>query len=258
MDLDLTVRYLDDLTALNVTLPDNAVRAADTYRAALAAAAEAPATDLQAALVAGTLTPDNIAAMVSDAALRQAAAKNAHEVVNALRTTFNKVIRDALRLDRDRITKELRAQFDPAAAKVAEAAQHFGPDTTPDQVITAKPDVVKRYNQVAAHVTALDAVTQAYRTLLSDVLRELPDDIVTLFITGADDLDHARDLYRARGSWLALAHAGFSLRLNTPSEAAKVSARASAKAQEAAAAEHALAVKASQHRHRFELGMGVR
>lgn len=252
MDLDMTVRYLDDLTALNVTVPDQAIAAADIYRAALAAAGEAPAADLQAALVAGKVNPSNVGDMVREAALRQAAQQNAHQVVTALRTTINKAIRDALREDSDRIIGELRTQFDPAAAEVVKAAAHFGPDTTADDVITEKPDVVKRFNQIAAHVTTLDLVARAYRSLLSDVLRELPDDIATLFVADASDLNHLRELYRPTRSWLALAHAGFTLRLNTPVEAAEVVARADAKAAELAKAEHERAVKANRHKHRFE------
>jgi hypothetical protein len=253
MDLDLTIRYLDDLTALNVTVPAKAIDAADVYRAALAAAGEAPAADLQAALVAGKLNPKNIGGMVREAALAQAAQQNAHQVVASLRLTINKVIRDALREDRDRIITELRKGFDPAAAEVAKAAEHFGPGTTAEDIVTARPDVVKKYNQLAAHVTTLDLVSRAYRTLLSDVLRELPDDIATLFVADAEDLGTLRELYRSHGSWLALAHAGYTLRLNTPNEAAALVARAEAKAAELAKAEHDKAVEANRHRHRFDL-----
>ena len=44
---------------------------------------------------------------------------------------------------------------------------------------------MKRFNQIAAHVTTLDAVSRTYRTLLSDVLRELRDQTATLFVTDA-------------------------------------------------------------------------
>ena len=256
MDLDLTVRYLDDLTALNVRVPDKAIAAADIYRAALTTAAEQPATEIQTALAAGTVTAKNVGDMVRDAALRQAAQQNAHQVVQALVLPISKAIRRALRESRDRIISELRKQFDPAAAEVAKAAAHFGPDTTAEDVITENPDVVKRFNQIAAHVTTLDSISRTYRTLLSDVLRELPDQIAALFVADAGNLDHLAEVYRTRGSWLALAHAGYKLQLNTPAEAAEVMARAEAKASEAAKAEHEHAVKANRFAHRFDLRAG--
>lgn len=258
MDLDLTIRYLDDLTAHNVTVPEKAVRAADTYRAALTAAAEAPAADLHAALMDGTLTPDSVGPMVREAAIRQAAAQNAHQVITALRTTFNKVIRDALREHQSQIVADLRKEFEPAAKAVTTAAKHFGPDTTAEDVITARPDVVKQFNALAAHSQTLDTVSRLYRSLLSDITRELPADIVTLFVAKADDLNQADDLYRNRDRWISLARAGFTLRLNTPAEAASVTAGAAAKAAAALEAEKQKAVAASRHRHRFELGMGAR
>lgn len=253
MELDLTVRYLDDLTALNVTLPTKSVAAADAYREALRVASLSPAADLAAGILGGIITADTIGEHVSTGALELAAKAHAHELVRNLGTTFNRAIRDGLREDAERIITELRATFDPAAKAIMDAALHFGPGTTAADVITAKPDVVKRYNSISSHGVTLDAVRRAYLTLLTDVTRDRPDEIAALFVTDADDLNALEETYRDREPWLSLAHHGYTLRLNTPAEAERVVAAAHAKEQARLAAEKAEQVAAMRHANRFAL-----
>lgn len=253
MDLDLTVRYLDDLTAVNVTPPAKSVAAADVYREALRTAALTPADDLNAGVLDGSITAETVGQMVRDAALAQAAQQNAHLIVRDLHNTFNRAIRDGLREDTTRLTAELRTVFDPAAEKVTAAAKHFGPDTTAEEIVTAKPEVVKQWNQMHAHTATLDTVSRLYRTLISDVRRELPDRVSTLFVTGAVDLDQAEELYRQRGRWLALAHAGIGLHLNTPEEAQRLVVTAQQLEAKRLQSDHEERVKVNRFRHRFDL-----
>ena len=84
MDLDLTIRYLDDLTALGVTVPKAATDARAIYDAALAVAGVNPLSTLHAALEAGELTPGNVGERVQAAAFDLTAQRNALEIVRNL------------------------------------------------------------------------------------------------------------------------------------------------------------------------------
>ena len=88
------------------------------------------------------------------------------------------------------------------------------------------------------------------------MLRELPDEPVSLFIANGKTLNlaHASALYRVNGGWLTLAHAGFKLRLNTPTEAAELVA--AARAREARAVEEHRQAQLAAHR-RKHMPMGA-
>jgi hypothetical protein len=253
MDITQTTLYLDDLTALGVTLPTSTANARDIYFEALRATKFDPATDIMAAIEAGTVTPENVAELVQQAARDLGAQAHASQIVRDLHRTLNRAMRDGLRGEAGRIRRELRAVFDPAAAAITKAAQHFGPGTRAEDVINAKPEVVKMWREASAHTRTLDDVTAAYRALVLNVLAEQPEQIVSLFVDKPADIDHAAELYRGNGSWLALAHAGFKLRLNSPADAqAVMQAHEDVKAK-AAAAEREKAIAANKYRHRFDL-----
>lgn len=258
MDITLTVRYLDDLANLGVTIPDATARARDVYDAAVLTASAHPSDDLKAQLEAGTVTPDNVGELVYKAAADLTAKQNAHQIVRDLQLTLNKAMRQGLRDNEHRIVADLRATFKPAADGITKAAQHFGPGTTSDQVISAPAEVIAAWNATASQAATLDTVSAAYRSLLNDVTNELPtgEDMVSLFVTGKTvNLDHAASLYRGPDKWLALAHAGFKLRLNSPAEARAVVASAADLKAKQAEAERAL--RLAEHR-RQHMPLGLR
>lgn len=238
MDLMLTIPYLDQLASLGVTIPPEAANARGVFDEALLVANRKPSDDLKDALVAGKVTPANVGEMVYKAAAEHTAQESAHAIVRDLQLTLNRIMHDALRADEAQIVRQLREKFTPAAKAVTEAAKHFGPEATAEQIITGQPEVIEAWRFLEAHMRTLNAVSSAYRSLLGSVTRTLPDAQVILFVTGKGiDLDRAAGIYRANGAWLALARAGYTLRLNSTTEAATVTARAEdAKAQRAAAA----------------------
>jgi hypothetical protein len=256
MDITQTTMYLDDLTALGVTLPTATATARDIYTEALRAARLDPSTGLKEALEAGTVTPENVAELVRQAARDLGAQAHASQIVRDLHVTLNQAMRAALREDVDRIHRELRAVFEPAAATVTKAAQHFGPSTTADEVIGGKPEAIKLWKDVTGASGTLDAVSVAYRPLVVDILHNAPDPMVALFVDRPADLDQASEVYRAgNGCWLALAHAGFKLKLNSPTEAqAVVQADADRKAKAAAAEREA---QLAEHRRKY-MPIGMR
>lgn len=260
MDLMLTTRYLDDLAGLGVTVPAKSQTAREVYEAAIAAAAAKPSDALKQKLEAGELTPDNVGSHVRDAALELGAQQNAHQIVRDLGLTIHRAIREGLREEVARIHAELKATFAPAAAGIAKAAAHFGPDATADEVVRMKPEAVKMWNQTSGYMSTLDAVSIAYRTLLVDVLRTPVDRQVTLFVTeilhDVNDLNSADELYRVRGSWLALAHAGYTLTLNTVEEANQVDTAQRARIAAIEAEKKAARVAGLRFSERFTLGAG--
>jgi hypothetical protein len=87
------------------------------------------------------------------------------------------------------------------------------------------------------------------------ILGEQPEPLVALFVDRPADLDHAREVYRGNGCWLALAHAGFKLKLNSPTEAqAVMQADADRKAKAAAAEREA---QLAEHRRKY-MPIGMR
>lgn len=256
MDLILTTRYLDDLAGLGVTIPAESDNARRIYNEALAAAAVHPVDTLREAFAAGEITPDNVAAAVRQAAADMTAQQNAHAIVSSLSTALNKAIRDGLRSHFDQIHADLAATFSPAADEVMKAARHFGPDTSADEVLTMRPEAIKAWKQVGAAATTLDAVSRAYRSLLVDVMADRHDQPVTLFVTGSEvNVDQAAETYRVSGSWLALAHAGFRLKLNTPTEARSIERQWEQVKAKAVAAEREIELAA--HRRKY-MPLGIR
>lgn len=254
MDLNLTIRYLDDLAGLGVTIPKRCLDARGIYEAALAAASSHPSDSLRLALDAGALTPENVGDRVREAAISLTAKQNAHQIVRDLQNTLNKAIREALCEHATQIHGELDAVFKPAADGVARAAQHFGPDTTADEVLAMPTAAAAQWRTLASHMHTLDVVSAGYRSFLVDVMRTPPENKAALFITDGSKLDLAAELYRVRGSWHAMAAAGISLRLNTPEQAAAVVAEAQEIQARATAAEREAHLKAHRHKHRLELG----
>ena len=136
MELMMTTRYLDDLAGLGVTLPVKATNTRAIFDAALAAAAKRPADDLRDALAAGELNAGNVAEKVWQAAADETARASAHQLITALHIPLNRMIRDALREDADKITRELAALFDKAAKVIRDAAAAgITPHTEPAEVI---------------------------------------------------------------------------------------------------------------------------
>lgn len=130
----------------------------------------------------------------------------------------------------------------------------FGPDATGDQIVHMSAEAIAAWKELDEHSHTLERVSVAYRSLLNDVLREMPTELVSLFVTGTVDLGHAAELYQRRNCWHELAHAGFKLRLNDTTEAAAVVARAQAVRgeQEAAEREHQLE---AHRRQQMPIGM---
>lgn len=222
MDLMTSLRFLDDVTGHGVTVPAAAETARATHYATHAAAQAQPTDDLRAALTDGRMTPDNAADMIREAALASVARQAANEMIRDLSLVLARQITQAVRDDAPRIIEQLRARFAPAAATVTKAAQTFPPGVTAAQVVTMKPADIKVWNDLDDATATLEAVARIYRALLTEVTRHRPDHDGALFVTEVDDLDQLGGLYRGRDKWLEMARAGYTLALNSPEEAARI------------------------------------
>lgn len=258
MELVLAILHVDDLARLGVTIPKPTADARAIFDAAQVAASLQPADTLRRALEAGEITPENVGDLLRSTALDHSAQQSAHALVLDLQFALNRQLHKGLLEAEAKIVTELRAVFAPAAAIVTAAAGHFGPETTAEQVIGMGEAAVESWNQLGAATKVLDKVFSAYLCQLREVTRTLPEQPVTLFVTGKGvlDLEHAAALYaKPRTRWLGLAHDGFTLRLNSTTEAAELVAKVQAARDKAEAVEKEARLAEHRRRH-MPIGLG--
>lgn len=230
-------RTITDLAAFGVKIDQEVTNAMALLDAARATTLRNPTGDLAAAYDAGTLTLDNIAEQITTAATIAAASERVHLAANTIEQCVHGTIRAWIRANADTILKTLRPQFDQAAAIVQVAAKHFAPGATDKQILAGGSPAVVAHEKLAAALMTLGQI-RALRVNVGECARWGEQD-ASWYITGAKDmadLDRAHFAYTGTGDGFhALAYAGFTLRLNTPAEAAKVAAGAQATTDQAEA-----------------------
>ncbi|SDY96050.1 hypothetical protein SAMN05661080_05141 [Modestobacter sp. DSM 44400] len=198
-----------------------------------------------------TADPDEIAQRIRQAGIDRAAQMETVNVRNGFQHTLAKSAAAHLRADSDRVVREMRKRFDPAV-KFVQAAAKRGLTEHSDMTVLldmGAPDVIAAYRALGPAVAELDRLA-ALRNQLTTVVgvgpREHP---MAAFITGVTteaELEGAQNVWigqletvqhvtpmngthlanvrrnRLGGAWLALVCAGYTLRLNTGSEAQAV------------------------------------
>lgn len=219
-------RFIADLEKFGAKTDATVAEQLQIVAAARAVAQTQPLADLQAAY--GTLTPDNAAQAIIDAATLAAGSQRIQEASNVVIAAAGGTLRRWVGAHEDEIVKAMRPTWDKAAEVVHAAGRHFPPGASPEFILRGGAAAATAYEGLSA---ALDVLAQV-RSLRVEVAdcRGGEQQSAEWYITGAEDLDHldtARRAYHGGGScWHALAHAGFTLRLNTKAEAAKVAAGA--------------------------------
>lgn len=242
-------RFLAALAAHGVTLDETATEALAVIKAAQAARDAQPMNDLRARYAAGEVTSDNAEGLIIEAAVLAAGADRIRQAAAEMEGAASGTLRRWVGANADRIVKELRPAFDKAAAHVAVAGRHFPPGATPAQLVAAGSDAVAAHEGLDAALSTLDTL-RTLRVDVADCAGNTEQD-VTWWITPTpthpldrEAQDNAERLFKGAGNaFHALAHAGFTLRMNTTAEAAKVAAgaRAITDAREAAEREAAAA-----------------
>lgn len=217
-------RTISELAHFQVTVDKSVHDALDLLDAAKAAALLDPTADLAAAYQAGKLTPTNVGKHMIHAATISLARERLYLASQAIEQGVSATIREWIRANADRIITEMRPAFDDAAALVHAAGAHFPPAATAAQIIEGGSRAVEAHEHLDAALATLHRV-RALRIAVGDCAGHGEQD-VTWWVAAVSDalhLDQAVRAYTSAGdAFHSLAHAGFTLRMNTVTEAARI------------------------------------
>ena len=240
----MTVQFLQSpLAECGVALPPSAQTALDTLAALQAEASRDVVAEAMAAAISTPLTPKNAGKRVQDLATALTARSRAVEAAQHYERAVLDQFRDAIVAHTDDLIIAMRPYFDAAAKVVQEAGALIDPDRPPT---TSDGLHVLEVAQALDEAQRRLSVVQTARIRVSEMSGYAEPD-ASWFIEEAADSDAlalAR-LWKKR-SWHRLARAGFTLRLNTPAEAAAVVSNAAANANAAEKAKQRARVHAAR------------
>jgi hypothetical protein len=239
-------RLIADLTAFGVKPDQGVTEALNLITEARAVRNAQPIADLEAAYAAGDITSANVRDAIIAAATLAAGAERIHAAAAVVENAASGRLRRWIGSREDALVKAMRPAFDEAAVHVTTAAGYFPPNVTSDQLVAAGSKALAAQEHLEAALSTLARI-RSCRVQVADCAGHEAQD-VTWYIAGARDLDHLeaaeRAYYGTGDAFHALAHQGFTLRLNTRDEAAAVrkgahdvSAAQEAEARQARAAE---------------------
>lgn len=237
-------RIVADLRAAGVTVPKHVSAALDLLKTARETMLTDPTAGLRDEYDAGTLTTTNVAERMIHAATIAAAAERLRLALVTIEQAVTRTVNVWLKTDADKIVTALRPAFDEAAAIVQTAGAHFPPHASAAQILDGGAAAAAAHEQLAEALAALDHLRNL-RVSVAYAAGEGEQD-ASWWIADARDagaLEQAQRAYYGSGNaFHALAHEGFTLRLNTTAEAARVAAgaRAATEAEEHARREAAL------------------
>lgn len=252
-------RLIADLTALGAKTDKTITEALAVIEQVRATRNAQPIDDLRSAYANGDITSANAAQAILSAATQAAASERIHLAAAAVEDAANGTIRRWLATREDTLVKAMRPAFAKAAAQVQVAGSHFAPNVTADQLVAAGSAAVAASEGLDAALSTLARI-RSLRAQVADCAGT-PEQDVTWYIEGANDLDHldtARRAYSGTGdAFHALAHAGFTLRLNTQQEAARIAHGARTVSDAKEAQEREVRIAEARERNAFWLGTGA-
>ncbi|MGY4544508.1 rubrerythrin [Arthrobacter sp. UYNi723] len=217
------IRRIDrTFAALNIDLPKPCQDATALAAAALAATSTNPSAELNDGILAGTITAKNIGAKLTEAAVAVMAAERIHSTAEATQSAINTMYYGALRANADSLVEALRAPFSEAAKTINTAGQHFAHDANERTILNAGPEAVDAWRNLSTARSAMAEIRNA-RAIIAEAERDHSSPYLH-YITGAlnqAELWEAEAEYTGLGDGLHnLARAGYTLHLNTGTEAA--------------------------------------
>lgn len=220
------VRIITNLQRYGVTTDDTVAETLRIIDTANTVATTEPLKDLHAAY--DSLTPDTAAQAIIEAATLAAGSQRIREASGVVIGAAQGALRQWIGAREDEIVTSLRPAWDEAAAVVHAAGRHFPPGASPESILAGGVGAATAYQGLSS---ALDALAQirSVRVDVADCAGNVEQD-VTWYIAGAKDMDDLASASRAftgsGSAWHALTFAGFTLRLNTRAEAARITAGA--------------------------------
>jgi len=220
---------------LNIELPKESQAAAVLADAILNATTETAGADLNASILDGTTTIENIGDKLRETALAMLAAERIPAAAQATQGAVNGAFFAAIRANADSLIKALRKPFDQAARTITEAGRHFAPDANAGTILAAGVEAAAAWEQLDAARNLMAQIRNA-RVIIAEAERDnTPSHL--LYIAPITDLGRihlAEALYSSTGDALhRLTHEGFTLRLNTAAEAKAMVEAAKTTAQRA-------------------------
>lgn len=239
--------FARELDAIGVTITKSMRSVLDTLSALQACRDTNHAEAARLDSSGDRLTAGNAAAKLKEHATCLVVADKVATAYLDFESTCNAAWYEAVRSAHASLFGQLRERFAEHAAVVQTAGLYFGSDATDGEVLAGGVEAVAVWQKLS-DATGKLILVRSCRVQLAEIAHE-GEQSVEWYIDGAADaeaLDLARRVYAEPGDvFLNLAHAGFTLRLNSPAEAAKVAAGAQAvsdaretEAREAALAEH--------------------
>lgn len=237
------IRRIDrTFSGLGVDLPKACQDASALATAALSATTTPAVQDLHDGILAGTVTPKNIAAKLTESAIALMAAERTITAAEGTQSAINELYFGALKAHADQLVTALRPVFDEAAAVIQTAGKYFAAGATERDVLNAGIEAVQAWHNLAAANDTMTRIRNA-RAVIAEAERDNTPNYLH-YITGNHtqaQLWQAEAEFTGIGNGLHnLARAGFTLHLNTKTEAQKLAQTARTKSeQEQAQAEAA-------------------
>jgi hypothetical protein len=215
-----------DLAAVGITEPPGVSRACAIDDALLALVNTDVMADITSEIIGTTK-----AAVIADKAMKAAtslvAADRLGQVHRDAQRTLDRIARQALYADAERILDELRPMFDDAVPHVAEVVESFG-SLTPAPAILEAPGPRRLWDRAVEARQQLDRVLDVRRDL--QAVGYGPPETNAWFLTTSHDLAAADDT-----NLEGLVGAGWPVRLNTLQEIDEVEAAQRAEEEQRAA-----------------------
>lgn len=220
--------------SLHIDLPKECQDASALANAALAATNSPAVQDLHDGILAGTVTPKNIAAKLTESAIALMAAERIHTAPEGTQSAVNTLYFGALKTNADKLVAALRPAFNEAAAVIQTAGKHFDPDANERDILSAGMEAVEAWHNLAAAKVIMTQIINA-RATIADTERDHSPAYLH-YISGnytQAQLWQAEAEYTGVGHGLHnLARAGFTLHLNTKAEAQKLAETARTKTEQ--------------------------
>lgn len=249
-------QFAANLHRLGVPVPDDLAALLATLDAINATSNAQPTADLAEQVAAGTITAGNVGEVIERVAYALAAKQYVHQVARELESPIARAAGRVMREQAEPIIKALRPTWDKAAAGVMAAGQHFPPGATAEQVLAGGTSSAAAWESLAANLNTLTQIRSVRCDLAGAGYGPSQQD-ATWWIASAPDADalaRANGLMHGPGeTFHKLAHAGFTLRLNTAGEAQRVEKGAHAATAQAQAEAEATALAKHREEHAAEL-----
>lgn len=241
-------RLIADLRTYGVKTDKTVTEALAIIEASKAVRNISPVDDLRSAYANGDITSANVRDTIIQAASLAAGAERIALAANAVEDATNGTLRRWIGAREDQIVSTLRAPFGQAADYVHAAARYFPPNATDSQILAGGSKAVEAREGLGAALDKLNHI-RSLRMSVAECAGGGEQD-ASWYIDGATDLDALdaaqRAYYGSGNAFHSLAHAGFTLRLNTKSDAAKVAQGAKATTDAAEAVEREKRVAATR------------